>query len=197
MKWFLIILGGLGAVVVLAALILLALGQRADAARLQAAIEIDRPPAEVQTWLNEPDKLRRWVSWLLEVRNLTPGARRVGSRSVWLMDDPNNKQRMEIAAEVTEYQPGRRVVSRLEFTGGFTGQQIYTLTPLGAGDRTRLEHDARYEFSHWFATLLKPLIRASAQKKLLGDLARLKQAVEATPRGDRQPAAAPVATPPS
>jgi uncharacterized protein YndB with AHSA1/START domain len=179
MKWV-----KLGAAVVvgalaLAVIVLLVLGRRESAGRLQGAIEIDRPPSEVFAWITQKDKLTRWVGWLVDVRENGPVG--VGARRVWVMDDPNMKQRIEIISDVEAYEPPRRLRVRTSMPGGFDGTATYTLVDLGQG-RTRLEADSQFHFQHWLARLLKPLVARHARRKMHDDLARLKSLAEAEPR---------------
>jgi uncharacterized protein YndB with AHSA1/START domain len=180
MKWLLYVAGTLAGLALVAAAVLFALGRRADAGRLAAAVEIARPPAEVYAWLTEPDRLTKWVGWLVEVRPVGSGPRGVGSREVWVMDDPNMKQRLEVQGVLTALDPGRRVSARIELPRGFEGEYTYTLAEAGAG-RTRVEHVGTYRYHHWFARLLEPVVTRQAQKKLVEDLARLKSLAEAAP----------------
>jgi carbon monoxide dehydrogenase subunit G len=61
--------------------------------------------------------------------------------------------------------------------GAFEGTEIYRLTDLGNG-RTHLEVISRYHYTMWVAQLFEPLITPAAQKKMDGDVARLKSLVE-------------------
>lgn len=179
MKWLLYLGVGLVGLLVLAVVILLALGGGRGTSHLEASVEVDRPPAVVFTWITEPDRLREWVGWLVEIRPLTAQRLQPGAREIWVMEDRNNNnQRMEIETEIIEHRANEAVTARLTAAEGFTGRVVYGLTPLGA-DRTRLTYAADYEFHHWLAKLLNPVITRSAQQKLEEDLARLKQRAEA------------------
>jgi carbon monoxide dehydrogenase subunit G len=93
-------------------------------------------------------------------------------------DRNNNNMRMDIQSEVVRYEPDRLIETKVEATGGFTGDVRYELEPMD-GTRTRLTYRANYQFDHWLAKLLEPVISRSAQQKLDEDIARLKQQVEA------------------
>jgi uncharacterized protein YndB with AHSA1/START domain len=176
------LLAGVAGVVVLAVVVLLVLGAQSDR-RIAASIDIARPADIVFAWITEPQRLQSWVGWLVEIRDETPGHARVGGRQVWVMEDRNNNnQRMNIEAEIVTYQPNQRLHARLNSPGAFTGSVDYGLEPLGP-DRTRLSYTMSYDYEHWFAKLLEPVIARSAQQKLEEDLARLKQKAEAEPAG--------------
>ena len=182
MKWLLYLGRGLVGLVVLAVVILLALGGGRGTSRLGASVDVDRPPEVVFAWITEPDRLREWVGWLVEIRPLTAPPLQSGAREIWVMEDRNNNnQRMEIETEIVEYRPNEAVTARLTAAEGFTGRVAYGLIPLGP-DGTRLTYAADYDFHHWLAKLLNPVITRSAQQKLEEDLARLKQQAEAADR---------------
>ena len=184
MKW--VKLGALAVVgfLALAVVVLLILGRRESAGRLQGAIEIDRPPSEVFAWITQKDKLTRWVGWLVDVRENGPLGK--GARRVWVMDDPNMKQTIEIIADVEAYDPPRGLRLHTSMAGGFDGTNTYTLVDLGQG-RTRLEADSRFQFQHWVVRLLKPIVAHQARRKMHNDLARLKSLAEAEPRLAHRP----------
>lgn len=183
MKWVLVIGGVVLGAVLLGVLVLAGLGYREGAGRIQGTAEIARPAAEVWPWIVEEEKLTQWVSWLIEVHDLTPGREGNGARRKWVMIDPNmNNQRMEIEGEVVEFEPGRVSSMKLNSPGMFTGRGTYRLTELGDG-RTRVEYVSTFEMESAMARLLEPVITPQAQKKAEDDLASLKRAVEAEPRG--------------
>ena len=178
MRWVKIGLASVAGLLVLAVIVLLILGRRESAGRMQASIEIARPPGQVFAWLTEKDKLPRWVGWLVEVRESGPPG--VGARRVWVMDDPNMNQKIEVLGEITTHEPPHRLAVHTSMQGGFDGTVVYTLTELDSG-RTRLEGASEWRFHHWFANLLKPVVMRQARKKMRDDLARLKSLVEAEP----------------
>ena len=178
MKWVLYILAGLGGLLVLTVVTLVALGSRSSAGRFETTVEIAQPAPVVFEWISEPARLKAWVGWLIDVQQVTPGTG-VGSREVWVMEDRNNNnQRMDIEAEVTRHEANRLLEARLNVSEGFTGTVTYELQPLDAS-RTQLTYRAAFEYDHWLAKLLEPVINRSARQKSVEDLARLKQLAEA------------------
>ena len=108
MKWIGYILAAIGGIVVIALVVLLALGGGRGQSRLVKTIEIAKPADVVFAWITEPSKLKAWVGWLIDIHRETPDPVRVGSREVWVMEDRNNNnQRMEIHAEYTRVEPAR------------------------------------------------------------------------------------------
>lgn len=179
MKWLLYALVGIIGLVVLAVAALLALGGGRGEGRHETSVEIARPAPVVFTWITEPDRVKSWVGWLIDIKSLTPGKTGVGAREIWVMEDRNNNnQRMDIEAEVTRLETDRLLEARLNVPNGFTGTVTYELQPLDA-NRTRLVYRGMFKYEHWLAKLLEPVISRSAQQKLEEDLERLKQKAEA------------------
>ena len=179
MKWLLYVMAGLVGIVVLAVVVLLALGGGRGEGTHETSVEIARPASVVFAWITEPDRVKSWVGWLIDINSLTPGKAGVGAREIWVMEDRNNNnQRMDIEAEVTRLETDRLLETRLNAPGGFTGTVTYELLPLDA-NRTRLVYRGTFKYEHWLAKLLEPVISRSAQHKLEEDLERLRQKAEA------------------
>jgi len=179
MKWLLYVVAGLVAVVILAVVVLLALGGGRGESSHETSVEIARPARIVFTWISEPDRVKSWVGWLIDIKSLTPGKAAVGARQIWVMEDRNNNnQRMDIETEVTQLETDRLLEARLNVPGAFTGTVTYELQPLDP-NRTRLVYRGTFKYEHWLAKLLEPVISRSAQQKLEEDLERLKQKAEA------------------
>ncbi len=179
MKWVLYLFASLVGLVGLAVIVLLIMGGGRGEARLIASVDIARPADVVFTWITEPERVKSWVGWLVEIRSMTPHTAGVGARQVWVMEDRNNNnQRMNINSEVTRLDPDRLLETRLDAPEGFTGTIVYQLQPVDT-NRTRLTYTGDYKYEHWLAKLLEPLITRSAQHKLEEDVARLKQKAEA------------------
>ncbi len=180
MKWVLIILGVFVGIIVIAVATLAVLSSRDDANHMRNSVVIHEKPEAIWPWLYEPDKLKTWVSWLVEVRRESNGEPAQGTRSVWVMEDRNNNNaRMEIASEVERVESQRLLAVNLSVAGAFRGKASYTLTPLADGS-TRVECEGRYDFDNRFARLMTPLIMSQAGKKMTADLDHLRSNVEAS-----------------
>jgi uncharacterized protein YndB with AHSA1/START domain len=181
MKWVTIAGGAALGLLLLAVIGLMLAGMRADAGTLRNTIEIARPPAAVWPWLTEPDHLKAWIGWVVEVRALTPGPHGVGSKSVIVVQDQNNNNaRMEIQEEVREYVEPRKLRTRMMVPGMFDGEGTFEIVDLGNG-KSRLESHSSFRYDEWWARLLEPLITPSARDKMTQDLTRLKQLAESAP----------------
>jgi uncharacterized protein YndB with AHSA1/START domain len=175
MKILKLVAAAVAAILVLSSMTLFALSRRADAGRNVAAVEVNRSPEQVFRYLTEPEKMKAWVSWLVEIRGTGQG---LGAKDTWIMEDPNyNGERVSMDATVVAWDPPRAITVDISSPMGFTGKQTYKLVPIGEG-RTRLETDGRFQYGPWYWQMLEPLVTPEAQKKLEGDLARLKAHAE-------------------
>lgn len=176
LKWIVIILASL---IVLPMITLFILGHRANAGRIHASAEIAGSPEQVFAWIDDSDRLKQWVSWLVEVREPLLAQHAVGSPRTWVLKDENNGGMLiMLEGKLKEYEPPTRLTITLASpVYQFDGDQSYRLTDLGNG-RTRVDVDSKYHYAQWLANLMEPLVTPAAEKKLVGDLARLKGLVE-------------------
>jgi uncharacterized protein YndB with AHSA1/START domain len=176
MKWILIVVGSLLGLLLLGAVALFAMGAGADANRMTSSIVIHQKPETVWPWLYEPDKVKQWVSWLVEAHG--SGTPAVGGKDIWIMEDRNNNNaRMEITRVIRAVEPARRLQVWLSAPEGFHGASVSTLTALPDGS-TRLDSDSRYEFDNAFARFMTPLVMWQARKKMVDDQAHLRSLLE-------------------
>ncbi len=179
MKWIVRIVGALVAVLVLSVLGLFIASNRRDAGRLRGNVEIDRPLETVWTWISEPAKLTQWVGWLEAVEpDTTTIAEGIGHRESWVMNDPHLQQKLHIPGTITVWDPPHQIGVHIDVPGVMTGDVLYSLTELPNG-RTRFEQDGRFHYEDRFAALMEPVTSPDAMKKLVDDMRRLKQKVEA------------------
>jgi uncharacterized protein YndB with AHSA1/START domain len=138
MKWILWIGGGLIGVIALACVVLLVLGHRANAGRTTVSADINAPPAQVWQWLEEPEKLKQWISWVVEVRMPNGSAASgVGAKRIIVMKDENNGgMRMEVEGVYTRYEPPTEMDLAMSTPGAFEGTETYRLTDLATAAPT-------------------------------------------------------------
>ncbi len=159
-----------------ATLFIMGLGK--DSESMITRIEIDKPVAQVWAHIDDVEKTKKWVSWLKEIRKLTPGNKGVGAKEVWVMEDQNNgDQAMEIYSEITAFEPYKFVSVNLVDKKSFTGKSSYRFEDLGA-NRTALTVSGSYEFKSGLANFFKPVIMRMAAGKMQSDLAHLKANAE-------------------
>lgn len=135
-----------------------AAARRSSAGRNESVVEINKPPLEVFLWLPEPEKLKQWVAGLTQVTQLTPGAVTMGTKS---------RDVLQIGPETTVLNVAINL---------FTNVVRYELS--GQNETTRLTYSAITNYKNRIAELLKPVITAAAQKKLVENTTRLKALVQ-------------------
>ena len=181
MKWLLRTLLVLGVVLVVTVMGLWLGSNRSDAGRMRASIDVARPADVVWPWMYEPARLTQWVGWLeaVEPDSTTP-AEGIGHRETWVMNDPRLKEKMRVPGTITLWEPPHQMGVHVELPGLFAGDVLYKLTDLGNG-RTRVEQDGRFRYESQLAKLLEPMTTPDAMRKLVADLNRLRQSIEAEP----------------
>src|SRR5260370_31406214 len=113
-KWTKVVLLPLAAILVLPLVALLIAGAPPDSDRMVTPTVFRRKLEAIWPWLFQPDKVKAWVSWLVEVREQGTGEPAVGQSSVWVVEDRNNgNARMEVTGTVEAVEPNRRIAIRL------------------------------------------------------------------------------------
>ncbi len=177
MRVILIVLGSLFGLIVLAVLGLFIYSKRPDAGDIAGEIDIDRPAPEVWAWIAEPPKVKQWVSWMTEIES-KPGPQELGREDEWVMEDEQMDEPIRIHGKITAWDPPHRLVQHVDHAM-FVGDYTYTLTETNG--RTHLATTGTFEYLHPVWKIFEPLVTPEAKKKHDGDLARLKQLVEAAP----------------
>ncbi|NNC38000.1 MAG: hypothetical protein EX271_11295 [Acidimicrobiales bacterium] len=143
-----------------------------------ATVTINAPADMVFLWLEDNDRLKKWVPNIVEDETILDTPDKVGSkfRQVYL----ERGKEMEMFGELTEYIENERM--RLDITGDmFDMDLIYILTPQGP-ETSQLEQNTTIKFKG-LMKFLSPIF--SVMAKLGGDKAtkvsldRLKQMAEA------------------
>lgn len=137
---------------------------------MEHTVHIDRPPADVFSYLTEVEKAPEWQSSALEVSaegEMGPGMRIREIRNFL-------GRRAESTLEVTEYEPGRKFSLRV-VSGPLPFEIRHALTPEGEG--TRLDWVAEADTSR-FPKLAVRMMAGTAERQFKGDLERLKRLLE-------------------
>ena len=148
--------------------------------RNEHTIEIDRPPADVFPHLVEGERRLAWMAALRESTQVSSGEVGHGARFRDVFEDRGH--RVEIDAEVVEWEPPERLATRLR-SSAFVGTARQRLESRNGG--TRLTTTIETDYTSRMARLMAGVITRHAQKQLEDDLVRLKRIVEAggTPPG--------------
>lgn len=141
-------------------------------ARHRVEVVIGAPPERVFPFMIEPELLKQWMNGLKESRPLTEGGLRVGARSEELVEEDG--RRMVVLTEVVRLDHNRALVVKLE-NEIFDAVSSYEL--LAAGDATALVHELETTYKGMMK-LMSAMIGGMVQKKLEGDLERLRSLVQ-------------------
>jgi uncharacterized protein YndB with AHSA1/START domain len=131
------------------------------------SVELAQPPAVVFPWLLEQDKVPRWTSDLARYEADAP--LRTGAHVKQVLKLGSSELVLDL--ELTRYEPPR-VVETLTETNGVKLMIAYALAPAGAG--TRLTQTLEAKASSLTARMLIPVVQGRLEKKVTGDLERLR-----------------------
>jgi uncharacterized protein YndB with AHSA1/START domain len=141
--------------------------------RNEASVEIARPAGDVFPYLLATDRRLRWMGALAESEKLSDGEPRLGTRFRDVFED--HGQRIEIDAEVVEWEPNARVATRLR-SSAFEATARQTLEEVDG--RTLVRTTIETEYRSRIARMMAGVITRHAQRRLEEDLKALKRLVE-------------------
>jgi uncharacterized protein YndB with AHSA1/START domain len=142
--------------------------------RNEHAVEIAAPASAVFPFLLEGEKRLLWMGALKKTESLTEGSPGVGGR--WRDVFEDHGQRIELEAELTEYEPNERL--RVRLVGrGFESTSTQELEETGG--RTRVSAVIETDYKSVAVRLVARVVTRHAQSRLEADLAALKELVEA------------------
>lgn len=139
--------------------------------RIQASVTVNRPIEEVFRFMTDNRNALQWQSGLLEAR-VTNDV--VGVGKTWVDTVQVLGQRIEIASELIDYEPLRRVGFR-STSGPIPLEGRYAFEPDGQG--TKVTFTLRGEAGGFFK-LAEPIVARSTQRQWETNLANLKDLLE-------------------
>jgi len=178
MQTVFIVLGCIAGFVVLVVGGLYVAGRRGNGAAHETSVEIATTAARVWPFLIEPDRVKQWVGGLETVESLTPEKGvEVGARDRLVVRV--NGEAHELFAELTHVEEGVSIAQHLTQSGPMAWHEDarFTIVPVDE-QRVRFVVNASYTYTTLLGTILEPLIRIAATKKLNEDLAKLKALAE-------------------
>ena len=152
--------------------------------KIERSITVDRPVGEVWAFVHDIEKDRLWQTTLTESEQLTDGPFGVGTRVREVRHFLG--LRIELAWEVTEYEPTRTSAIR-GVSGPVPLHGRYLLEPLGGG--TRFTASGELD-AHGLFKLAEPVFARITRRELETNLAHLKDLLEAEGPTESSPAAA-------
>lgn len=143
--------------------------------RVDVTVEamIDRPVEAVAAYAGDPSHAPTWYARITSVEWRTEPPVAVGSRLDFVARFLG--RRLAYTYEVTELEPGRRLVMRTA-QGPFPMATTYTWTPVGGSTLMTLRNAGE---PSGFTGVAAPVLAAAMRRAMAGDLARLKGLLEA------------------
>ena len=140
--------------------------------KAERSIVIDRPIEEVFAYVTDQTNTPRWQAGLVEVRRLTDGPLRIGTKHAFVRNFMGRK--MEATNEYVAYEPGRLVTFRTT-AGPVPVEASYLFEPTTGG--TRLTSRVQMQAAGLFG-LLEPVIAAGLRREMKAALPTLKALLE-------------------
>lgn len=142
-------------------------------ARGEASIVINRPVEAVGDYLDDPGRQVEWQAGALENEKTSEGPTAVGTTYrgalVFL------GRRLEWTSEVVELEPYKRIKQNIT-VGPLALEETYILEPVEGGTRFTIVNEGE---PRGFFKLADPLVVRLLQRTLEGNLASLKEILEA------------------
>lgn len=139
----------------------------------ESSVEIDRAPADVFAYVAEVDRHGEWQPEILAARKEPSGPTRVGTLNVETRRVPGGPR--EIASEIVEYDPPRRISAR-GVDGPLRAAITIGVEPLDEG-RSRVSFAFELR-AHGIGKLFAPFARRRAYEAIPANLQRLKARLE-------------------
>ena len=140
------------------------------------SIEMDAPPEKVFYWLDDPQRVMKWLPNLIEHEDLEVTADRVGTTFRQAFDEKG--RRMEMTGVVTAYEKDRRYACEISGSA-FDLMVDYKLEDLGG--RTRVTQDSEARFKGLFkivGLIMIPFAKRSSKKHLDESFGKWKSLAE-------------------
>jgi carbon monoxide dehydrogenase subunit G len=139
---------------------------------MEVSIVINRPLEEVFAGLADLENNKKWRSGTVEAEKTSVGP--IGVGTTYRMVNGAFGQRMEGEAEVTEFEPNRRFVTKNRSGVAIETERIFE--PVEGG--TRVTFTVKAELAGFFQ-LAEPLVAGMGKRRLESDIADLKDLMEA------------------
>ncbi len=142
--------------------------------KVEKSTIVHRPSDEVFAFVADQTNAAAWQSGIVEVRRLTDGPPRVGSRHTFTRTLMGRRVTGE--NEYVAFEPGKHVAFRT--TSGPRLLASYSVTPIPEG--TRLTARMEVDFSG-IMSVAEPLVGRALTRDVVANLARLTAILESTP----------------
>jgi len=144
-----------------------------EVARVEASVVINRPVEEVFAYVDDEGNAPKWESYILEAEQTSEGPKGVGTtlRGVGQLLG----QRIEFTAEITDYEPNRRVTEKIS-GGPISLEQTLTFEPVEGGTRLTIVGEGETGGS---LSMAERIVIRMFQRDVGANLAKLKDILEA------------------
>jgi uncharacterized protein YndB with AHSA1/START domain len=139
--------------------------------KLKETIEVNRPVEEVFDYIVNLENVQRWQPAVIEVRRLTEGPTRLGTRFSEVVRFMGRRD--TTTCEVVELERNSRFAFKA--TGRFEYETTYTFGARDGG--TRIEIDGSFK-TKGFWRVLEPILKGELQTESRTELQAMKKAIE-------------------
>jgi uncharacterized protein YndB with AHSA1/START domain len=153
--------------------------RRGDRGFIVEEVTIARPAAAVFRWISSEELARRWISDVVELRKGDASGAGQAAGNFKLVQMVNG-HRVDLNLRVARVVPNQELtllVSSGEPAGGFSGDATFKL--IAGDDYTRLVFTSHTQFVRLGDRIFEPVLTFATQRKIRGDLAKLKLLMEA------------------
>jgi uncharacterized membrane protein len=141
--------------------------------KIEVSTVINRPVEEVFAVVSNVENNPKWSSAFLEAEQTS--GEPIGVGTTWHVVQKALGQRMEGEIEVTEYEPNRKCTQQGK-SGPIPTEVRQTFEPVKGGTRVSFTLEAE---PGGFFKLAEPLVKTMGKRQIEGDLANLKDLMEA------------------
>jgi uncharacterized protein YndB with AHSA1/START domain len=154
--------------------------RRGDRGFIVEEVTIARPAAAVFRWISSEELARRWISDVVELRKGDASGAGQSAGNFKLVQMVNG-HRVDLNLRVARVVPNQEltllVSSGEPAAGGFSGDANFKL--IAGDDYTRLVFTSHTQFVRLGDRIFEPVLTFATQRKIRGDLAKLKLLMEA------------------
>ena len=141
-------------------------------AKIESSIVIKRPTEEVFAVMSNAENNLKWQSGTIEAKKTSDGP--IGVGTTWRRVSQFLGKRIESESEITEYELNQKYTEKSKLPLPVEGQVTFERVE----DGTRINLKAEVEIGGFFK-LAEPLVVSMGKRQLEGDLANLKDLMEA------------------
>jgi carbon monoxide dehydrogenase subunit G len=138
---------------------------------MEVSIVINRPVDEVFASLSDLEKNVMWRSGTVEAQQISTGP--IGVGTTYRMVNSVFGRRLEGEAEVTEFEPNRKFVTKTRSGYSIEAERIFEVVEGG----TRVTFVVNADLAGFFQ-LAEPLVAGMGKRRLESDVADLKDLIE-------------------